>query len=955
MELADDSGQASQKELPGAGVVMPENPSAQDLNQLQQAYRPRTLSSEAREAGQLSARDCTRYFLTLTSALEALHHAGLIHRDIKPSNIIIVGGVAKLADIGLVTAMDSERSFVGTEGFIPPEGPGTAQADIYSLGKVLYEVATGNDRLQFPSLPCDPQTGRTAEALLELNAVLTRACTSEVKVRYQSAAEMHADLALLQSGRSVKQMRAVERKLRVALRAGQIASALAIFGFLLAMFYIHQTRIEKENFRRSEQLRQEREVALVEANLAHASAERLSGRVGRRYAALAAVERATELGGSSGALRSEAVAALAMTDLRAELEIKGSKIITTVQHALTPGLDLRALTDTNGNVLLLRTQDDKEVSRLRGDGKPPEWVGPFSPDGRKLALYTAAKDIVVRDVSSGAELLHLTNEPAWNSNADPGWWVARGFSPDSRSYAVVHGGRKLTLHDLSTGTIREFALPLDAVTLAFRPDGKTIAFAARVTTNQLALLDLDSGSVRSLSLPVRHGAYSLAWDQRGIQLAIGAGDKGIFVFEPDNPKDTWVALPGHQKAVVALAFHPNGRLLISSGWDSTTRLWDVNTARELAQLPRWGWDFIFSADGRRLSFYDAEQGSLKFYDVDDQAVCREIQDAPGLSLNQLAFANDGSWVCLADEDAVRFYSTHNAQPLLQINGGAQGVVPLKGRSATSLSLLLTHSNRLEKWLLQKVSATAWQMSSPPVVELNKVGMLLDSLGGETYGLHAPEEGLWIGAPGTTPRLMDASRYYRRLALSPNGKLAASTGFLRGAGAGRHLVVWDTTTGKVVWHQSTKGRGALAFSPDSQRIATTSLDGVMVWDLAANQVVWHVEKPGTPDTRDSLTWSPDGRLLALTFTLLKAGLLDAATGEVITRLEHPEPSLISSLTFSPDSSQLAAACDSGRVQLWNLRELRRELIGLKLDWNHPQLPALATNQLTTSIQLEPNFK
>jgi eukaryotic-like serine/threonine-protein kinase len=79
----------------------------------------------------------TQTALALTTALEHLHQNGLVHRDVKPPNIIFVNGVAKLADIGLVTGVDTARSYMGTEGFADPEGPGTAQADLFSLGKVL--------------------------------------------------------------------------------------------------------------------------------------------------------------------------------------------------------------------------------------------------------------------------------------------------------------------------------------------------------------------------------------------------------------------------------------------------------------------------------------------------------------------------------------------------------------------------------------------------------------------------------------------------------------------------------------------------------------------------------------------------------------------------------------------------------------------------------------------------
>lgn len=116
-------------------------------------YSPRTLSKEIARRGSLPLAGCLRLGLALSDALVQLHSHGLIHRDIKPSNIIFVNGVPKLADIGLVAQVNEGHSYVGTEGFMPPEGPGTARADVYGLGKVLYEASTGKDRLEFPELP----------------------------------------------------------------------------------------------------------------------------------------------------------------------------------------------------------------------------------------------------------------------------------------------------------------------------------------------------------------------------------------------------------------------------------------------------------------------------------------------------------------------------------------------------------------------------------------------------------------------------------------------------------------------------------------------------------------------------------------------------------------------------------------------------------------------------------
>src|SRR4029077_14781962 len=96
-------------------------------------YQPRTLQNELARRSRLPVSECLQIGLSLTSALAHLHQNGLVHRDIKPANIIFVGGVPKLADIGLVAEVAEARSYEGTEGFIPPEGPGSPQADLYSL------------------------------------------------------------------------------------------------------------------------------------------------------------------------------------------------------------------------------------------------------------------------------------------------------------------------------------------------------------------------------------------------------------------------------------------------------------------------------------------------------------------------------------------------------------------------------------------------------------------------------------------------------------------------------------------------------------------------------------------------------------------------------------------------------------------------------------------------------
>ena len=137
MELGDDANAER-------GVASTESPINGSINP--ETYAQKTLKGEVSRRGRLSFTECLEIGLSLTTALEHLHKQGLVHRDIKPSNIIFVNGIPKLADIGLVTGANATFSFVGTEGYIPPEGPGTAQADIFGLGKVLYEISTGKEK-----------------------------------------------------------------------------------------------------------------------------------------------------------------------------------------------------------------------------------------------------------------------------------------------------------------------------------------------------------------------------------------------------------------------------------------------------------------------------------------------------------------------------------------------------------------------------------------------------------------------------------------------------------------------------------------------------------------------------------------------------------------------------------------------------------------------------------------
>ena len=159
-------------------------------------YRARNMAAELEVRGRLPLEECLEVAIRISRALGYLHDREIVHRDIRPSSIIYRQGQAKLAGVSFVAASGVSFSFSGTRGYAPVEGPGYPAADVYSMGRVIYELFTGQNPRHFPNLPAKLADGEMAQGLMEL---LRRACHMDSTQRFANGHALADELDTLRS------------------------------------------------------------------------------------------------------------------------------------------------------------------------------------------------------------------------------------------------------------------------------------------------------------------------------------------------------------------------------------------------------------------------------------------------------------------------------------------------------------------------------------------------------------------------------------------------------------------------------------------------------------------------------------------------------------------------------------------------------------------------------------
>ena len=871
------------------------------------AYRPRTLRSDLTRLQRLPIADCLEIGRSLATGLAQLHQHRLVHRDLKPSNVIFVGGRAKLADIGLVAGLGEARSFVGTEGFVPPEGPGRPTADLFALGRLLYHAATGLDPDRFPEIPADWLESTHASELMEFHEIVLRLGEGDVQRRYQSAVEVLADLALMQSGKSLVEFRRLRLRLVWFRRLGLAAAAGLAVAATAWLWSSRQARLERENARLIAAAERRARHELINTSLAQAQAEVRLGRLGGRDAVLRVLTNALVLGPEAAqrrAMRSAAVAAMAQTGTRWIPAPESLRSTDPMSVAGDRDQRLFARRDPDGAVSVVNPDTPDRKSRLPGLRPVDDEVTGFSPDGRFVRLRRGG-EFLIGDLSAAA-YCHTNGVCV--------------FAPDSRLWVAGADGA-VELIELPTGrSVRRLppageSRSAPAVTsLAVSPDGSWLATA--VGGNQVTLHEVDSGG-RGEILQVPGAVYSLTWGSRPGQFAVGLETGELLVWTLPDPHPRW-QVPARSGAIRRLAFDPAGRVLATAGEEEVVTLWDAETGQELARVPAIAWQLEFRPSDTRLGLVwrGGEPGFIGL--VPSTGFQRVRGPGTGGGDGVLAISSNGKWLAVGTSSSV---DVSDAQ-----SGARVASMPAHGVRAIAFG----QGGRTLWWLDGgEVCWVPLDQGSPrdplPRRESGRVWTHL-AVSTTTGGLLLADgatDSLVLRSPEGRESRMAPHEFVRFAAIREPGTLIAS-----GSQSVPDVLLWDPVSGRRVARLPSGAQVRPVFSPDGQ------------WLAAAGPAcsLWRADDWGPGPTlpagpantvAGSAAFSPDSRTLAAVYGDHEIHLFHLPDGAPGLTLEAADGGRLLAVVFSPDGGRLFATTARGEVLCWSLPELESALSQLGL--------------------------
>ena len=918
MELADNVAQADVERLAsGAG----EGPKPQDAAR----YHPRTLRAELGRRQRFPPSEAAQLALLLSRALGHLHTQGLVHRDIKPSNVIFVSGQPKLADIGLVTDVGSSQSFVGTEGFIAPEGPGTPQADLYALGKLLYELVTGRDRMDFPQLPPRVRELADGESLLELNEVVTRACAPDRADRYATTTELQAELNLFLAGRSLRRTRSIERGLK-RLRSFSIAACVMLTLAIGALWFsrreqhhaLERERAASERARSETALRERAEAAerqsrqqLYTAVLEQARATVRSGDLGQRVHTLEAIGRAAAIS-NSVELRREALAALALPDLQFDRELPLGSEFT--MRWLDPTFERVALCRGLGPVEIRAVSDNRLIATLPASTNLMAYAALWSGDGRFLAVKRDYQDGGVRADLEVWEIINRRRVALIHGLSAN----ARSFHPLKPQIMVAEGRGFVSLWDLEEGKLlarREVGAAAER--LAYSPDGTFVAASYRMNGSWGVSVHEASESTLVASNVFANFVSALAWHPDGQQIAVTDYSGGVQMMDSRTGK--LVTLGRHRAEAATALFSPSGEYLFTGGWERELICWDARTMQRAMTVALDSYIMQFRADGQACALTTLL--GLQLHAFEPPAIQRQFSEDLGPRLRHAAFSPDGRWLAASADGRMGVWDLAGGPSGTLANSGSETQLFWKADSSE-----LFGSSRLEDCFRWRVQAATNSFGPPQLERLElarPAGFASLSVAVNLVAWTSSGRSRIAGLESDTAGRESSVETVQGVSgISPDERWL---GVYRPFGTVLH--VYSLPGLEFVARLTNQAfLAGFSFSPSMDELGVGSRGQVEFWSTKTWQRTRAVTNfVGIPDV--GMIFQPDGRTVWLAKDLRTAGLYDVHTLEPIFFL----PTGVFPMTLSADGRQLAVTVDGQRLQVWDLVAVRKHFRELGLDW------------------------